>query len=115
LSFSFITFVGGSGNTISSSAAAAAANYTFTDCTMNGLSAASNCCAFISSTTGLALGITFDRCTVLTTQSAVPINVSSATTASGAADFDLLVLIRNCLIICTATAVNVVATGAAAH
>ena len=100
LNFSLITFIGGSGIVISSTAAAAAANYTFTDCVVNGINVTNaNAMSFISSTTGLALGLTIDRCVVFANLSHAAINISAATTASGAADFDLLCVIRNSLLV----------------
>jgi hypothetical protein len=120
ISFSLITFVQGGAYAITSTAAAAAANYTFTDCTFNTMYFAGTIRTmnFLTSTTGLAFGLTVDRCTFLANVSGAAIYISAATTASGSADFDLLCVIRNCLIIGGASAtagVFVVASGTSTY
>ena len=114
LTFQLLTFIGGdTGSTVTSTAAAAAANYTFTDCTFNGLSNTSAPLGFTSSTTGLALGVTIDRCFVIA--QGAGISFSAATTASGSADFDLLCVVRNCQIFTVGGyGIRLSATGSAA-
>ena len=94
LSFSFITFISGSAGIVTNTAPAAAPNYTFTDCVFNEVMGFSLAMSFISSTTGLALGITIDRCIFL---GSTGVTFSLTETASGAADFDVLCVVRNCL------------------
>jgi hypothetical protein len=110
LSFSLLTLVAGSVNLATSTAAAAAANYTFIDCGFNTLAGAGSALSLVSSTTGLALGVTVDRCVVLC-GNANAISVSAATTASGSADYDLLSVVRNSLIISSSVGVRLSTTG----
>lgn len=98
LSFSLITFIGGAGGAVSNSAPAVVANHTFTDCTINAAVSTAVPFSFTSSTTGLALGITIDRCAMMS-GNGNGINITLATTASGSADYDALVVLRDCLVI----------------
>ena len=114
LSFSLISFIGGSASVITSTAAAAAANYTFTDCLINGTDSTAAAVAMTSSTTGLALGVVFDRCVIICVQ-ANGIFLTLTTTASGAADWDALSIIRNCLIVVPgAIGIEAISSGTAA-
>lgn len=102
LSFSFLTWIGPSGNRVAS-CTAGGHDFTFSDCTFNALAATATAAAsflFTSSTTGLALNVTMDRCTVLSGNGAC-VGFSLAQTASGSADWDAVCVIRNSLLFCS--------------
>lgn len=118
LTFSLITFIGGSNTSvITSTAATSTANLTFIDCTINQMYFVTSALAmkFVSSTTGLALGITIDRCFIFCSGGAC-VEISLTTTATGSTDFDSLCVIRNCLMTPGSNyAVVTLATGTAAN
>jgi hypothetical protein len=100
LSFSLITFVGGSTNMVTSTAPAASPNYTFTDCTFTKLGTSVNMITLTSPTTGLACNWLFDRCTFVGMQgSNTFITFALSSTVSGSADWDALAIVRNCLFV----------------
>ena len=124
--FSLLTFIGGTTSIVTNTAPTAVEFITFVDCTFNALAVMANTAIgplkFLSSTTGLAQALILDRCTVFAMSSSSGTGVgllvfSIATTSSGSADFDLLILIRNCLLLGGSTngGVNVTATGTLAH
>jgi hypothetical protein len=97
ISFGLITFIGGTGNPgcFSNSATTTPSWYTFIDCMFNAIiTLGNNAATFNSSTTGQALGIVIDRCTVVKSLSA-GFGFTLTTTASGSADWDALVRIQN--------------------
>lgn len=100
LSCALLTFVGGTAVTISNTAPSGAAALSFLDCTLNGFGGVThNTMTFISSTTGAALGITMDRCTVVANGNGdTAIAFTLTTTTSGAADWDALCIIRNSMV-----------------
>ncbi len=117
LSFSLLTFVGGGAGLISNSAGGTI-GCSFTDCTFNyiGGFATTTMIAITSTTTGAALNITFDRCTMFTAYSGA-LSFTLTTTNTGSSDWDANVIIRNCAIITIGSgsgglAVNVTSGGA---
>jgi hypothetical protein len=98
LSFALLTFIGNSSNIVSTSAATTIVFYSFIDCTFNTFYGnASTALTFTPSTTGLALCLLIDRC--LSISAVALMAMTAATTTSGSGDFDLLVLIRNSLLV----------------
>ena len=116
-SFALLTLIGGATVLVSNSAATTPSWWTFLDCTFNGLNAtATRALNLVSSTTGLAFGLIVDRCMFMGNFQTACVEMSLATTASGAADFDSLCLVRNCLLMAsTGAGVDVIATGTAAN
>ena len=121
LAFALFTFISGaSGGMITN--AAGGIGYTFIDCTFNHLASSSytnGTMAFISSTTGLAMFIMIDRCSVFHgINQNYGIQFTLTTTASGSADWDALVLIRDTFDLAPVTysgQIGVIAGGTAAH
>ena len=93
LQFSNMTFMGGTGQTITCSAGGH--DYTFTDCVINGINNTLTTVQMTGSATGpVIMNVTFDRCSVFGFLSAITFTLP--TTTSGAADYDANCIVRNC-------------------
>ncbi len=112
--FSLLTMIGGSGGTVSTTTNNGGHDYTFTDCVFINI-LGSNPLLFYTPNNGTPSNITFDRCAILSSQGS-GIAPNLVTTASGSADFDANVIVRNCLILSNSNpCVEVFGVGAAAH
>lgn len=99
LSFSNITFIGGTGSIFTN--IVGGHDYTFTDCVFNSLYYTGSATFNLSSpNAGAPLNAIFDRCVIVCSNSSAGISLTVTSTASGVADYDINVLFRNGLILC---------------
>lgn len=94
MAISNLWIIGGSSLVVT--VAAASQNVTFTDCMFTGNT--SSCFQLITPTAGAPSNYTFDRCIFQLVQG-VALGIFATRTSSGAADFNLNILIQNCLFI----------------
>ncbi len=108
LTFQNVTFIAGTSSTFIAGGTDAT-NITFTDCAMLGrLGGGSTISATASF--GTALNWTFNRCRVLMPNNGT-VFLFTATTAGAGADYDMNVVVQNCVVICFGTVVAVPAGG----